>query len=257
VLVAEDHPINELLVTELLRSRGHFFAVARNGLEVLHMMERQAFDAILMDGQMPEMDGYQATAEIRRRERTSGTHIHIVAVTAHAMKDDREVCIAAGMDDYIAKPIEPEQLFATLEKPWATPAAQKEGAGAGEGADQPAAPLVVFDVEAALTRTRGKKTLLLKMASAFVADVPRALEELRSVAASADPAAIERSAHRMKGAAATLSGDAVVHAAVKVERLARAEPVQPAPMQAAVSELAECVNALSQALSNFLSEELP
>ena len=254
VLVAEDHPINQLLVTELLRGRGHFFAVARNGVEVLQMLERQVFDAILMDGQMPEMDGYQAAAEIRRRETTSGGHIHIVAVTAHAMKDDRDACIAAGMDDYIAKPIEPEQLFATLEKPWMGQAGHE---AEGDSANAPPEPLAqVFDVEAALKRTRGKKTLLLQMASAFVADVPRALEELCNVADSADAAAVERSAHRLKGAAATLSGAAVVQAAVDVERLARTSPLELERMQVAVSALADGVATLSAALTNFMSREL-
>jgi two-component system sensor histidine kinase/response regulator len=115
VLVAEDHPVNQKLVEEILRERGHSVSIAKNGIEAVRMFEEQAFDVILMDGQMPEMDGYQAAMEIRRRERTSGTRILIIAVTAHARKEDRETCLAAGMDDYISKPIDPVQLLQRLE----------------------------------------------------------------------------------------------------------------------------------------------
>jgi CheY-like chemotaxis protein len=115
VLVAEDHPVNQRLVAEILSDRGHRFTIVNNGVEVLQMLDRQSFDVILMDGQMPQMDGYQAAREIRRREASTGRHIRIIALTAHAMKEDREKCIAAGMDDYIAKPIDPDRLLERVE----------------------------------------------------------------------------------------------------------------------------------------------
>jgi signal transduction histidine kinase/CheY-like chemotaxis protein/sugar lactone lactonase YvrE len=115
VLLAEDNVVNQRLAATLLRKRGHKVEVAANGIEALAAFERQPFDAVLMDVQMPEMGGFEATAEIRARESSKGTHIPIVALTAHAMSGDRERCLAAGMDAYVSKPINPPELFAALE----------------------------------------------------------------------------------------------------------------------------------------------
>jgi len=115
VLLAEDNVVNQKLAATLLRKRGHKVEVAANGIEALAAFERQPFDAVLMDVQMPEMGGFEATAEIRARESSKGTHIPIVALTAHAMSGDRERCLAAGMDAYVSKPVNPVELFAALE----------------------------------------------------------------------------------------------------------------------------------------------
>jgi CheY-like chemotaxis protein len=115
VLLAEDNVVNQRLAATLLRKRGHKVEVAANGIEALAAFERQPFDAVLMDVQMPEMGGFEATAEIRARESLKGTHIPIVALTAHAMSGDRERCLAAGMDGYVSKPINPPELFAAIE----------------------------------------------------------------------------------------------------------------------------------------------
>jgi signal transduction histidine kinase/ActR/RegA family two-component response regulator len=114
ILVAEDNVVSQRLVTALLKERGHSVTIAGNGCEVLELVERRAFDLILMDIQMPEMDGLQATAEIRHLEGHNGKHIPIVAMTAHAMAGDRERCLDAGMDGYIAKPIHPGELMALI-----------------------------------------------------------------------------------------------------------------------------------------------
>ena len=253
VLVAEDHPINQVLVAELLRARGHFYAIANNGVEALRMLEQGIFDAVLMDGQMPEMDGYQASIEIRRREQSRGGHIHIVAVTAHAMQQDRERCLAAGMDDYLAKPIEPEELYARLERPWTGQG--QGGAGTSAGGAQNA-PAHVFDLAGALARTRGKKSLLAQMARAFLADAPDTLAQLHAAAATRDAVLLERSAHRLKGAAATLSGAASAQAAMAIERLARVQPLASAEaLDALVDALAARIGELSAALNTFLEQE--
>jgi signal transduction histidine kinase/ActR/RegA family two-component response regulator len=112
ILVAEDNTVNQALIKALLRRRGHGVTLANNGREALSLLAGQAFDLILMDIQMPEMDGLQATAEIRQRERRTGEHIPIVAMTAHAMEGDRERCLEAGMDEYISKPISVKELLA-------------------------------------------------------------------------------------------------------------------------------------------------
>jgi len=115
VLLAEDNPVNQHLAVRLLRKRGHQVVLADNGLEALSALEKQNFDLVLMDVQMPEMGGFEATAQIRQRERSTGAHIPVVAMTAHAMTGDREKCLAAGMDAYVSKPVRREELFATIE----------------------------------------------------------------------------------------------------------------------------------------------
>ncbi len=131
VLLAEDNAVNQRLAVRLLEKRGHHVVVAGNGAEALAAMEKQEFDLVFMDVQMPEMDGLEATAEIREKEKTSGKHLPIIALTAHAMKGDREKCIASGMDGYLTKPIRPQELDEVLEdfmtrRIAATPAAEME-----------------------------------------------------------------------------------------------------------------------------------
>ncbi|HXN22455.1 MAG TPA: response regulator [Candidatus Dormibacteraeota bacterium] len=115
VLVGEDNPVNQLLALKLLQKRGHLVVVAGNGKEVLAELEKNSYDLVLMDVQMPEMDGFEATAALRKKEITTGAHQSVIAVTAHAMKGDRERCLAAGMDGYLAKPISAQELDELLE----------------------------------------------------------------------------------------------------------------------------------------------
>jgi CheY-like chemotaxis protein len=115
VLLVEDSLVNQKLAAALLRKHGHATFIANNGREAVEAFETRQFDVVLMDVQMPDMDGIEATRAIRNRERRTGGHVPIVAMTAHALKGDRELCLAAGMDDYIAKPIQAQQLFATME----------------------------------------------------------------------------------------------------------------------------------------------
>ncbi len=116
ILVAEDNPVNQTVAVRLLERKGYQVVVANNGLEAVQALERESFDVVFMDVQMPEMDGFEATAAIRKKEKSAGTHQPIVAMTAHAMKGDRERCLDAGMDAYITKPIQPKELYALLQK---------------------------------------------------------------------------------------------------------------------------------------------
>jgi CheY-like chemotaxis protein len=115
VLVAEDNLVNQRLATRLLEKRGHQVVVAENGRRALEALERDSYDLVLMDVQMPELDGMAATALIRNKERPGGKHQPIIALTAHAMKGDKERCLAAGMDGYLAKPIQAQELYNLLE----------------------------------------------------------------------------------------------------------------------------------------------
>jgi two-component system sensor histidine kinase/response regulator len=116
VLLAEDNAVNQKVASRLLEKQGHHVTVAPDGREALAALDRENFDAVLMDVQMPEMDGFEATAAIRARERDTGRHLPIIAMTAHAMQGDRERCLAAGMDSYISKPIKARELIELLER---------------------------------------------------------------------------------------------------------------------------------------------
>jgi two-component system, sensor histidine kinase and response regulator len=116
VLLAEDNAVNQKVMDGLLRKQGHSVELAANGAEAVAAVTRQTFDLVFMDVQMPEMSGYEATRAIRERERETGRHVPIIALTAHAMKGDREICLDAGMDDYLGKPVHREELVAMLER---------------------------------------------------------------------------------------------------------------------------------------------
>ncbi|MFC1499809.1 response regulator, partial [Candidatus Zixiibacteriota bacterium] len=116
ILLAEDNPVNQKVASIMLEKAGYQVDVADNGQEAMEALERSSYTMVLMDVQMPEMDGFEATAAIREKEEQSGQHLPIIAMTAHAMEGDRERCLDAGMDDYLAKPIQPKELMAVLEK---------------------------------------------------------------------------------------------------------------------------------------------
>jgi CheY-like chemotaxis protein len=115
ILLAEDNAVNQKLASRLLEKRGHFVVVAANGREALAAIKKESFDLVFMDVQMPVMDGFEATAAIRKKERSTGVHLPVVALTAHAMKGDREKCLAGGMDGYLSKPIRPQELDELLQ----------------------------------------------------------------------------------------------------------------------------------------------
>jgi CheY-like chemotaxis protein len=116
ILLAEDNPVNQRLATRLLEKQGHQVLLAKDGLEAVAISEREPVDLVLMDVQMPNMDGLQATAAIREREKENGAHLPIVAVTAHAMKGDQERCLQAGMDGYVSKPIQAGELEQAIDR---------------------------------------------------------------------------------------------------------------------------------------------
>ncbi len=206
ILLAEDNVVNQRLAASLLERRGHRVTIAANGREAVIACERNSFDAVLMDVQMPEMGGFEATQAIRTREGVTGTRVPIVAMTAHAMKGDRERCLAAGMDDYLTKPLDPRQLCTLVE---------------AISAGRPPAPDDVLpDIsDRVLARVGGDRELLAEISRLFVDDAPRHLEQIRQAIDDHNGESLRRAAHGLKGAAANFDADGVVSAARTLEEI--------------------------------------
>jgi PAS domain S-box-containing protein len=216
VLLTEDNPVNQKVAVRLLEKQGHAVVVAGNGREALAALGRQAFDLVLMDVQMPEMDGLEATALIRRQEQGSGRHVPVVAMTAHAMKGDRERCLAAGMDGYVAKPVQVEDLFQTIA---AVMPGSGDAAEAGPPAGEPAGRVIDG---AALARVSGSADFLAEIVGLFLdSECPRRMEEIRDAVARRDEGRLRRAAHALKGTVGNLRAAAAFEAALGLENLAR------------------------------------
>ncbi|MGZ4449511.1 MAG: PAS domain S-box protein [Nocardioides sp.] len=211
VLVAEDNAVNQMVALGLLAELGYEAVVVSHGRFALEALEREPFDAVLMDCHMPEMDGFVATRELRARE-GEGRRTPVIAMTAGVLDDDRNRCLAAGMDDFVAKPVDVAILRATLAR-WVAPVAPTP------------APASVLDQERVDSLRRlgpdDGVGLLRAVVPAFLASSADDLEAVRSSALAQDPVAVREHAHRLKGAAANLGAVHVVEACQEVERLAR------------------------------------
>jgi signal transduction histidine kinase/CheY-like chemotaxis protein len=210
LLLAEDNAVNQRLAASILERRGHKVAIAANGREAVAATERQLFDVVLMDVQMPVMGGFEATAAIRERERASGTHLPIIAITAHVMKGDRERCLEAGMDEYITKPLDSRRLCHLVE----------QMAGIPSVADAVSDPPPGLPDEV-LARVGGDRELLAEISRLFVDDAPGHLDRIRTALDCSDAEALRRAAHALKGAAANFNATALVAAARQMEDIGR------------------------------------
>src|SRR5262249_54367598 len=182
-----------------------------NGKEALAALEQQGFDAVLMDVQMPEMDGLEAARAIRRTEQGTAAHVPIIALTANAMKGDYEQCLAAGMDGYLSKPIQAAALYAAVEA----------FASAGPRAEAETPPGSVLDWTRALGRVGGSEELLRQLAHLFVKESGKLLAEVRQAVTSADAARLRRAAHTLKGSADCFAAKPLVEAAERLECMGR------------------------------------
>jgi CheY-like chemotaxis protein len=227
VLLAEDNIVNQRVAVGLLTRRGHDITVANNGLEALAELERGSFDVVLMDVQMPEMGGLDATAAIRQREIVNGGHIRIVAMTAHAMKGDRERCLAAGMDGYLSKPIDPALLYAALEHQ-ANGVEDQPTAIAPASTHSTPVAAVPIDRDSLMERLGGDEQLLIDVIRVFLDDCPARLAAIKAAVDSRDAERIRTSAHALKGAAANLSAKGLFEAAGMLERLGVERRLEPA-----------------------------
>jgi two-component system, sensor histidine kinase and response regulator len=225
VLLAEDNPFNQRVGVLLLEGAGHTVRVAPNGREAVGAWRPGAFDVVLMDVQMPEMDGFEATAAIRARDREAGTHTPILAVTAHAMKGDRERCLAAGMDGYVTKPIRPDGLWRAIAECLRRKEEGKQGAPSDSSFIQPPSSVPASDAlgrEALLQRVGGDEELLAELVTVFRADGARLLEEIAAGLERGDAKAVERAAHSLKGSVRFFGAAAAADEALGLEKMGRA-----------------------------------
>jgi two-component system, sensor histidine kinase and response regulator len=211
ILLAENNAINSLVAVRMLEKAGHSVSVEINGQEALDALQRAPFDLVLMDVQMPIVGGFEAVARIRAREKGTGQHLPIVALTASAMKGDRERCLEAGMDGYVGKPIQEEELFAAIAAVVTGPGrAEREASTQGAG-----------DASAAVDPSVADKAFRRELAGMFLEDCPKSLSEIRAAVAGRDGPALQLAAHTLKGSAGTFKDKEAVAAALRMEMVGR------------------------------------
>ena len=210
VLVVEDNRVNQRVAAGLLTRRGHDVTIAQNGSEAVTLSGVQTFDVVLMDLQMPVMDGFSATTAIRAAERASGRRVRIVAMTAHAMTSDRERCLSAGMDDYVSKPFDPQKLFTAVEQP----------TGGEESVALASSPTdATFDEGALLNRLSGNTALMIEVIGIFIEDCPALLAAIEDAITRRNPDDLRKAAHALKGTAGNLSAISLFEGAALLERM--------------------------------------
>jgi CheY-like chemotaxis protein len=218
ILLAEDNSVNQRLATRVLEREGHQVQVAASGREAIALLEHDEFDLVLMDIQMPDLDGLQTTARIREMERSSGKRLPIVAMTAQIGDSDRQRCLKAGMDAYVSKPIRIADLMNLIES-------VVPGGCFMETKTDPKSviqeQLAHLDEELALTRVGGDFELLREVVGLFLDDYPRALEKIRSAVAANDPSGVEHNAHSLKGSVSTFGATDVFESALALEKQGR------------------------------------
>ena len=245
VLIAEDNLVNQKLALRLLEKQGHSVVIANNGREAVTAYQAQQFDLVMMDVQMPELNGYEATAAIREIEKVSGKHIPILAMTAHAMKGDRERCLDAGMDGYVSKPINTKELFAVIDE---LTAKYKNSAEAGTVAQ-------VFDANAALHQIGGEMDFLVQLLGLFFDEYPAQLKEIQQAVDRGDCETVANVTHKIAGSVGNFGAPMVLAAAQNLEQLARGN--RPSALAQACAELSAALEQLSTAVSPLLKVEVP
>jgi two-component system, sensor histidine kinase and response regulator len=214
ILVADDNSINRELTVRILSKRGHTVSTVPNGKLAVEALEAKGFDVALMDVQMPEMDGFEATAAIRLKEQSTGGHTPIIAMTAHAMKGDRERCLAAGMDGYISKPIQAQELlqitesFTKVSSPIDITYEERRS---------------ILDRKVALTRLASDEALLADLAKIFCDESSNMLLAVQEAVARKEADTLQRAAHSLKGSVATFAAQRAFDEALKLERIARSK----------------------------------
>ena len=239
LLLAEDNAVNQMLAVRLLEKLGHRVTVANNGLEAFTHWQNAHYDAILMDVDMPVMNGYEATERIREQETGRGTHIPIVAMTAHAMQGVRATCLSHGMDGYLSKPIDTEALWMELDQ-------LAQGLPRDKIAVLPEKALRVADFVEARNTMDDSRELFEEIVSLLLADVPQHLQRIRDGVVSDDADAIRHGAHAIKGMVGVFAAERTMHAAAMLEHDA-GEP----DLAARVAELEAALKELENAIREY------
>jgi two-component system, sensor histidine kinase and response regulator len=252
ILLAEDNAANQKLAVGVLSKHGHHVTVADNGLQAIAKWQSEQFDLILMDVQMPEMDGVQATQAIRAMERQQGGHIPIVAMTAHAMKGDRERFLESGMDDYLPKPIRAKQIAEKLLAMF--------GASIGEDtsephvAPQPVPPTMLIDWESALQGIDGDRQLLAEVIQIFLGSAEESLAQMDKAIRADQPENLQRLAHAFKGELLALGATPAAELAQQLELNGKQQELPSA--RNTFTQLAAQMDLLREPFNSFIRENL-
>jgi two-component system sensor histidine kinase/response regulator len=231
VLLAEDNLVNQRLIWAVLEKQGHRISTVANGAAAVRAVQQEAFDVVLMDVQMPEMNGLEATRAIRAWEQQQGGHVPIIAMSAHAMKGAREDCLEAGMDEYLSKPLQMPEVLRTIAEVTKS------------GKEKPAAARPArFDLRPMLRRLNDDSDLFRELIHLFQEDCPRMLETLRAAVESGNAESVEHAAHQLKGAVSNFAAVDVVQAAQNLELLGRHRDL---------GEAGDAYRALEQSLDGF------
>jgi PAS domain S-box-containing protein len=243
ILVAEDTPFNQTFIMRLLEKNGYHAGLVENGAQALEALSRHAFDLVLMDVQMPEMDGLEATREIRKLEKQTGDHIPIVAMTAYAIKGDRQRCLAAGMDEYVSKPISSKKLFGVIEAllPRATESESISETDAQTLAKQ--SLLNAFDHD---------WDLFKELVDIFTSDYPRMLKTMREAYHSQDTETLSRTAHSLKGMLRNFQAEAAADTAFYIEKRAKEQKME--ALDRIIDKLAKQTAAVDETLRKLVDE---
>jgi CheY-like chemotaxis protein/HPt (histidine-containing phosphotransfer) domain-containing protein len=222
VLLAEDHPVNRTVVVRILGNLGASVIAAANGREALDRWSKERFDILVLDLEMPEVDGLGVAREIRARERETKDRLPIIALTAHAREEQRELCFRAGMDGFVTKPLVENELTSAMHSVLNLPS------GGGKRQAPEARPeeqtLVILDRETAISRASGDRALLAELTGIFLGETPETLSRIEQALEARDGKAVERLAHRLKGALLTLAAPSAAQAALELESAASSAP---------------------------------
>lgn len=239
ILLAEDNAVNRQLAIRLLEKQGHTVTTADDGREAVAALERAKFDLVLMDVQMPDIDGLEAIRMIRRKEKLSGGHVPIISVTAHVMKGDRETCLAAGADGYVSKPLQPGELFRAMQH------------YCGNNGIEDPATLASIDESEILERCQGDRKLLAEIIELFDAGSETLLQDMDSAATRGDALALAKAAHTLKGSIGNFSNRSAYTAAQVLETFAQHGDL--ASARSGLPSLKLAVQQLINALAPFRS----
>jgi signal transduction histidine kinase/ligand-binding sensor domain-containing protein/DNA-binding response OmpR family regulator/HPt (histidine-containing phosphotransfer) domain-containing protein len=255
ILLAEDNEVNQELAIKILQKHGHAVTVVSDGRAALAALDKDPFDLVLMDIQMPIMDGFAATAAIRERETQHGRHLPIVALTAHAMMGDRDRCIAAGMDAYLTKPLRADELFDAIARLFpfdASEATPPLGTDTPIPTGHPETDDRVFDPVGSLARVEGDRELLGKMIHLFLTQSGKLLPEIRKSGEVRDRRSLERAAHKLKGSMGCFGAMPAIAAVHRIEVMGQSGDFS--RTEGAVAELEREVGRLRDALTHFQNE---